>query len=185
MDTVTPQSEWDEALARLLAFFAALEFGGIEHRTSLAMRLLSEARERHSENSGISPVETAMDVASESLEKWFAQVLAESHLSPANRVAVGLFAVRATNAGTVWPAALLSDLPPADLRAALSRVSTRTGPDLAITSMTSRKMDYGAMQVIAQETWHKFAWAPILRAAGIWTAIFFAVLFAYGRLFPQ
>ncbi len=49
--------------------------------------------------------------------------------------------------------------------------------------MTPRPMDFGAMETIAQETWHRFAWAPILRAAVLWTAIFFAALYAYDQFF--
>ena len=67
----------------------------------------------------------------------------------------------------------------------LSRVSVRTGPDLAISSMTPREMDYGAMETIAKGTWHRFAWTPLLRAAGLWTAIFFVALYAYDRFHPQ
>jgi hypothetical protein len=50
--------------------------------------------------------------------------------------------------------------------------------------MTPREMDYGAMNH-AQETWHKFSWAPLVRAAGIWTAIFFVALYLHDRFFPQ
>ena len=51
-------------------------------------------------------------------------------------------------------------------------------------NMTPREMDYGAMNH-AQETWHKFSWAPLVRAAGIWTAIFFVALYLHDRFFPQ
>lgn len=179
------QPAWDEAMARLLAFFAALELGGVEHRTRLATRVLDEARRRHSQNPGLAPVETAMDVAAESLEQWFAEALESSDLPPASRVAAGLFALRVTDAATRWPDAVLAGEPPAELKAVLSRVSTSTGPDLAISSMTPRTMDYGAMEVIAQETWHQFAWAPIMQAAALWTAIFFVALYLYDAFFPQ
>ncbi len=175
--------DWDEALARLLAFFAALEVGGVEHRTRVAMRILDEARQRQAQNSNLSPVEVTMDVAAESMDRWFVQALEGSRIPPANRVAAGLFALRVTDAAARWPDVLLFGEPPPDLRAALSQVSVSTGPDLAISSMISRKMDYGTMEVIAQETWHKFAWAPILRAAALWTAIFFLLLYTYDRFY--
>lgn len=175
--------DWDEALARLLAFFAALEFGGVEHRTRLAMQILEEARRRHEQNSALSAVRLTMDVAAESMEKWFVKALDGSSIAPKNRVAAGLFALRVTDVGSRWRNALLSGEPPAELCEALSRVSISTGPDLAISSMISRQMDYGPMGVIAQETWHKFAWAPIMRAAALWTAIFFLALYVYDRFF--
>jgi hypothetical protein len=51
--------------------------------------------------------------------------------------------------------------------------------------MTPREMDYGAMETIAQETWHKFSWLPLARTAGIWTAIFFFARYLHDRFFLQ
>ena len=179
MELVNTKDDWDEAMARLLAFFSALEIGGVEHRTRLAMRILDEARRRQAQTPELAPVEAAMDVAAESLEHWFGQALAESRIPPGKRVAAGLFAWRLTGAAARWPDAVLGGDPPAELKAVLSSVSTSTGPDLAISSMTPREMDYGAMEVIAQETWHQFAWTPILGAAALWTGIFFVALYVY------
>jgi hypothetical protein len=56
-------------------------------------------------------------------------------------------------------------------------------PPLAHSSMAAQDMDYGAMQKLAEETWQRFAWGPVLRAAALWTAIFFLALFTYDRFF--
>ncbi|HEY5705077.1 MAG TPA: hypothetical protein VIS96_05845 [Terrimicrobiaceae bacterium] len=182
MDAVNAQTEWDEAMARVLAFFSTLRIGGVEHRVRIALRIVEEARRRHEKDRSLAPVEAAMDVAAESLDHWFAKSLGGS---PDRRVAAGLVALEITDAGARFPNALLSGDPPEELKAMLSGVSVHTGPDLAISSMTPREMDYGAMEVIAQETWHRFDWTPLLRAAAVWTAIFFFALYTYDRFFPQ
>jgi len=182
MDAVNIQSEWDEAMARVLAFFSAMRIGGVEHRVRVALRVLEEARRRCDQGCGLAPVEVAMDLAADSLDQWFAKAIEES---ADRRVAAGVVALEMTDAAARFPNALLSGDPPGELKAMLVGVSVRTGPDLAISSMTPREMDYGAMETIAQETWHRFGWAPILRAAAIWTAIFFIALYAHDRFFPQ
>jgi len=185
MNTVSSREEWDEAAARLLAFFSVLELGGAEHRTRLSIRILDEARRRQALTPTLAPVEAAMDVAAESLEHWFGEALADSRIPPGKRMAAGLFAWRVTGAAARWPDAVLSGDPPAELKTILSSVSTSTGPDLAISSMTPREMDYGAMEVIAQETWHQFAWTPLLGAAALWTGIFFVALYVYDNFFMR
>jgi len=182
VDTMNSQAEWDEAMARVLAFFSTLRIGGVEHRVRIALRILEEARRRHEQERKLAPVEVAMDVAAESLDQWFAKTIGGS---PDRRVAAGLVALEITDAAARFPNALLSGDPPEELKAMLSGVSVHTGPDLEISSMTPREMDYGAMGTIAQETWHQFGWTPLLRAAAIWTSIFFVALYAYDRFFPQ
>ena len=181
MDAITSSKAWDEALTRLLAFLTALEIGGLEHRLEVALRILHKARELHSENT--EPVELTMSLLQEELEEWFAQALDNPSLSAERRVALGIVALRLTDAGIHWPDALLLNKPPEDLKAAFAQVSLRTGPELKLSSMTPREMNFGTMENIAQETWHQFAWTPLLRAALVWAAIFFATLFAYDHFF--
>jgi len=62
-------------------------------------------------------------------------------------------------------------------------VPVSAAPELALSSMAARDMNFGAMETIAQETWQKFYWGPVLRAAAFWTAVFFFALYAYDRFF--
>lgn len=177
-----PQEEWDEATARVLAYFAAIRLGGVQHRTRTALKVIEEAARRVAQRPDLPPVEAAMTVANEWLSRWFARALPES---PGDPIAVGLVALRVSEAEAHWPNALLSADPPPPLKEALESVSVRTGPDLFLSSMAPREMDYGAMETLANETWHQFSWGPLLRAAALWTAIFFLALFTYDRFFPQ
>lgn len=180
MDAVSTQSEWDEAMARVLAFFSALRIGGVEQRVRVALDVLEEARQRSDQGSELTPIEASMKVAADLLDSWFAKAIDGSS---DRRVAAGVVALEVTDAAERFPNTLFSGEPSDELKAMLASVSVRTGPDLAISSMTPREMDYGAMEAIAQETWHRFGWAPILRAAGVWAAIFFLALYAHDRFF--
>jgi len=182
MDAVTDRRQWDEALARLLAYFARLEIGGEEHRVKTALRILDEARAGAPD---VPPVQRAMDAAAAALEQWFAGALSDSAVPPERRLAFGLVAWRTVRGAERWPDAVLAGPPPEELRRALGEVSLPLSPDLEFSSMISREMDYGAVETIAQETWHQFAWAPLLRAAAIWAVIFFGALYAWDRFFPQ
>jgi len=179
MDPVnTP--EWDEALSRLLAFLAAMELGGVESRLRIAVRLIDRARAANPAD----PVSATMKLFHEEMEKWFAQALNDPAISEDRRSALGLVALRLLPAHFDGLDSFPLDTPPEELRAAIRGISLRTGPELALSSMTPRAMDFGTMENLAQETWHQFAWGPLLRAALFWTGIFFAALWAYDHFFP-
>ncbi len=185
MDPIATAAAWDEAMSRLLSFLAALHIGGVEHRTRVALNIVDQARKQHVLKPEITPVEHTMTIAMHDLEQWFDAALENVEMPTGRRVASGIVGLRMTDAVNRWPNAILDGPPPADLKATLARVSFRTGPDLAVSSMTPRAMDYGAMETIAQETWHRFTWAPIVRAAAIWTVIFFVALYTYDRIYPR
>jgi hypothetical protein len=182
MDAIKNQPAWDEALERVLAFLEALGPWSAEYRTRVALRIVKQARQRQGDNPEEEPVRLVMTEAFAELEKWFGEVLASS---PDQSLPAGMLALEISEAGQRWPDAVLDGEIPAGLSESLGRISIRSGPDLALHRMISREMDYGAMETIAHETWHKFAWAPILRAAAVWTVIFFVALYAYGHFFPQ
>lgn len=179
MDAVKNQAAWDEATERVTAYFARLEIGGSEHRTREALEMIERARVRCAAEPSLHPVEAAMSEAAEALRSWYVGVL------PGTTVETGIVASLATGAGQAWPNAVLSDGPPADLAARLAGASVSAGPELALSSMAAQDMNFGAMETIAQETWQKFDWAPVLRAAAVWTAIFFLSLYAYDRFFAS
>ncbi|CAN5370133.1 hypothetical protein BH09VER1_BH09VER1_05820 [soil metagenome] len=182
MDTVEMTAAWDDALARLLSFLNEYEIGGAEHRVRVALRIVDEARALEREGP---PVQRVMGRAFAELDEWFGAALGQTDLPPALAAAAGAAALRLVPGDKRWSERLLSATPSDELKSMLSKVSLRTGPDLAISSMTSRDMDYGAMETLAHETWHQFAWLPLLRAVAIWTAIFFLTLYIYGQYFAK
>jgi hypothetical protein len=185
MDTVNSAASWDEAMSRLLAFLAAMHIGGVEHRTRVALSIINQAQQQHALKPEGDPVEQTMTIALHDIEQWFDAALENVEMPVGRRVAAGIVGLRVTDAINRWPDAVLDGPPPSDLKATLARVSFRTGPDLAVSSMTPRTMDYGAMETIAQETWHRFAWLPIVRAAMLWTVIFFVALYTYDHFYSR
>lgn len=180
MGAMTGEPLWDEALERLSAYLGEIQIGGIEHRARVALRLLDQAR---ASVGAAHPLEHTMQVAQTELMAWFSEALGDVDL-PANRkMAWGLVAWQMADGPQRWPDAILQDRPSPEIRRALAGIVLRSSPDLTVSRMVSRDMDYGALETLAQETWHQFAWAPLLRAAALWTAIFFIALYAYDRFF--
>jgi len=173
---------WDDALARLLAYLEDFGIGGVEHRTRIALAILDEARIRYREGSAVACV---MELAFTRMESWFGEAMPRTDDHAARPIESGWVAAHLAEAADRWPDGLLQSPPPQALVQALREATFRMAPDLEVSSMTSREMDFGAMETIAQETWHQFAWASLLRAVAIWVVIFFVALFAYDRFFPQ
>ncbi len=182
MDSVTSAADWNEALERLLAYLSSVGVTGTERRMVLALELLDRARRGSSSGS---PVERAMGEARTAVEGWFALALDGSSADSPDRIAAGLVAMRVSGASEKWPDAVLNGPPSPELQRALAGAGLRAAPELAVSRMIPREMDFGAMETLAQETWHQFAWAPLLRAAALWTAIFFASLYVYDRFFAS
>ncbi len=177
MDALDQQGAWDEATQRVMVYFSHLEMGGDEHRTRETLRVIERARSLCSSDPALHPVAAAMTEAADALQAWYGRVL------PGTSVEAGIVTSLASGAGRAWPNAVLSDSPPADLAARLADTSVQAGPELALSSMAAQEMNFGAMETIAQETWQKFDWAPVLRAAALWTALFFLTLYVYDRFF--
>ena len=178
MDAVNDQQAWDEAMGRVMAYLAALELGGVERRTRVAMSILDRARERCVRAAELPAAEAAMTETAETLRVWFAGIFPND---PETAFERGVVAMKATDAARRWPDAVLTDHPPLAMREALVAAAFPTAPDITLSSMAARDMDFGAMESIAQETWQQFKWAPVLQAAALWTAIFFIALYAYDR----
>lgn len=182
MDAVNSPNEWDEAFGRLLAYLERIDPWSAERRTRIALHILERARERKKSEPEKTAQRVVMDVAFGELEQWFAEILPPGTEQP---LAAGILAYRLSEAGRRWPDVLLAREIPDELRRDMARIPLRATPDMSFSSMTSREMDYGAMETIAHETWQQFAWAPILRAAALWTAIFFLVLYGYDYFFAH
>lgn len=177
MDAIKQQA-WDEAAERVGGYLAALDAGGAEHRTRATISLIEQARRRCEADPGLHPVRAAMAETIQALETWYGSLRPGSPET-------GVTAFIAAGTSETWPNAILSGNPPAEMVEKLSELNVAAGPGLALSSMAAREMNFGAMETIAQETWQKFDWAPVIRAAAIWTAIFFIALYVYDRFFSS
>ena len=107
----------------------------------------------------------------ESLTHWAGGML------PGTTLETGLITLGAADALAHWPSVREEDRP------SLPGSPVSAAPDIDFSSMAARDMNFGAIETIAQETWQKFDWGPVLRAAALWTAIFFLSLYVYDRFF--
>lgn len=171
MDAVNDQSTWDEATERVAAYYGALELGGMEARTRETLRVVEKARARCAANPSLHPIEAAMTEAIDSLTHWIDAAL------PGATLESGLTTLKAAGALSHWPEAN------GDAQANLPKSPVSAAPDIDFSSMAARDMNFGAIETIAQETWQKFNWGPVVRAAALWTAIFFLSLYVYDRFF--
>lgn len=177
MDALTNQAAWDEATGRVMIYLDRLQIGGTEHRTRQTLLIMTKARLRCAAQPGLHPVEAALTETADALRRWYDQAL------PGAAVESGITASLAAGAVRTWPDAVLVEPIPADLRRKLATTPIPSGPELTLSSMAAQEMDFGAMETLAQETWQKFDWAPVLRAAALWTGIFFLSLFLHDHFF--
>jgi len=177
MDALNTQAAWDEATGRVMLYLDRLQIGGTEHRTRQTLHIMTRARLRCAAHPGMHPVEAALTETADALGHWYAQAL------PGAALESGITASLAAGAVAVWPDAVLAEPIPGDLRRQLAATTVPPGPELTLSSMSAMEMDFGAMETLAQETWQKFDWAPVLRAAALWTGIFFLSLFLYDHFF--
>ena len=171
MDPVNPRDEWDAATERVLAYLTLLHLGGAESRSRVALETVTQARAARAPDTPA--VAAALGVLS-------SRIAASLHaVRPTITVESGLAALHAADAAGRWP----DGFAPGELEEILARAPLASTPALDLSSMAARDMDYGALETIAQETWQQFAWTPLLRAAALWTAIFFLSLYLYDRFF--
>jgi len=105
---------------------------------------------------------------------------AEAHLAQASALhsaaLLALVALHGTQPDRRQLAMVLEKTCPSDFSEQLSKFRIDASPEIRLSKMTARKMKYGPIEAIAQETWHRFAWAPLFQALVIWTAIFLVLL---------
>lgn len=161
-------SAWDEAFLRVESYFRAHQ---IESRI-LLNRLVMEVIEaaRAAALPGSDPVALAMREAEQRTNAWFARVLGDAadpddeRLGTRGRIALVLCDVPAR-----WPQHFLADAPtPPELIEAMRAAYIEAGPEIEITSMFPRPMDFGPIANVADEAWKTFARWPLLRAALGW-----------------
>ena len=68
--------------------------------------------------------------------------------------------------------AFLASPVPEEMRQALRESLISTGPDLNVSSMTPRHLDFGPMLEIARQTWHRWSPKEFLVALIFWGAVY-------------
>ncbi|MDX2081726.1 MAG: hypothetical protein SFU53_13160 [Terrimicrobiaceae bacterium] len=165
---------WDDAFVRVEDY---LRTHGVEPRERLlrlTLALIEEAREHHRSNPAVSPLETAMRLTEERVDRWFENLAGSVEAVPRARVA--FFASGRTGL-------FLCDELPDDFVRSVRNAAIQAGPALEFQSLARREVDYGPMEDIARETWDRFSWAHVLKAFLFWLVVFVLSWGAYLRFF--
>jgi len=111
-----------------------------------------------------------MREASRRTERWFAQVLGDAVDPDDERLGTrGRIALVMADVPARWPQHFLAATPPpAELVEAMRAAYIEAGPELELTRMVPRPLDFGPIANVADEAWKTFTRWPVLRAVLGW-----------------
>ena len=168
---------WNQAHDRLQNFFNTFALGDRSQVSRLTLKILDQAREISRQDNSRDPNILVMALTHGLLAEWLEINLECEGRSPQQIFASGYLAMFLSKTFRTAPQAFLVAPLPDDLRRAIREVMVVTGPDLDISSMTSRPVDYGPMRDLANNTWHQWNSRSIFIAALCWAAVYFVVYF--------
>jgi len=179
MDTLSlPQpnsgtrEQWNEASRRLETWLETLEIGDEMQALRLRTTILRRAMEDHQKDPSRHPTTVTQQEAARYMEEWFRQVIGSQGDNPGQTLSNGLLALFLSKAGRLWPEAIGNPTVPQELKNAMRQSSLQLGPDLQISTMSPREIDYGPLSSLARETWQQWEWGPILKAALFWIILY-------------
>jgi hypothetical protein len=168
----TSEEPWNEAYDRLESFLKTFELADHAYVSQLAVDIFRQARDRHHEDPSRNPTALTIEQAQKRLANWLATNLDGQNKSPADTLPAGTIALLLSQVYQTAPTAFLANPVPEELRQALRETLLVTGPDLNVSSMTPRHLDYGPMLQLARQTWHKWNVAEIVIAFAFWAGVY-------------
>ena len=176
---------WDEAFLRVESYLRAHQIESRLVLNRLAMEIIHAAHAKADAAAPGTPTDAvglAMREAERRTTAWFARVLGDAadpddeRLGTRGRIALVLADVPAR-----WPQHFLAETPPpSELVDAMRAAYIEAGPELELTRMVPRPLDFGPIANVADEAWKTFARWPILRAVFAWL-VFIGLLAAAWR----
>jgi len=166
------QSAWNEAYDRLLNFLRAFELDDHAYVSQLAGEIFRQAKERHREDPSLSPTVLTLELAQKRLADWLATNLGEESRTTSQILATGAIAMLLSKVYQTAPDSFLANPVPEELRQALRETLLVTGPDLNVSSMTPRHLDYGPMLQFARQTWHRWEVKELAVAILFWAGVY-------------
>lgn len=186
---------WDEAFLRVESYLRAHQIESRIILNRLTVQIMHAARNAGGPNGeppdgwsktgalagavSRDPVALAMGEAERRTEVWFERVLGDAADPDDERLATrGRIALVMADVPARWPRHLFAEEPPpADLVEAMRAAYIEAGPELELTRMVPRPMDFGPIANVADEAWKTFKRWPVLRAVLGW-CLFVALLAA-------
>ncbi len=163
---------WDEAFLRVESYLRAHQIESRLVLNRLAVEIVRAARVAADSAPGgeKDPISLAMGEAERRTTEWFARVLGDAADPDDERLGTrGRIALVMADVPARWPQHFLAATPPpAELVEAMRAAYIEAGPELELTRMVPRPLDFGPIANVADETWKTFARWPILRAVFGW-----------------
>jgi hypothetical protein len=167
------RESWNEAYDRLFHFLRAFKLTDHAHVSQTALNLFHDAQKAHAKDPSRDPVTHTMEQAQTHLAEWLAINLGEENRAPAHILSTGYTALLLSQVYRTSPASFLANPVPEELRQALRETLIVAGPDLNVSSMTPRHLDFGPMLQLARQTWHRWNAKEIIVAFVFWTSVYF------------
>jgi len=160
---------WNAAYVRVEDYLRAHRIHNRLHQSRLIQKILERAARRHEAHPALDPTMVAAEETEALMDAWFAEVLDEKD-QPHDRLAIdGRVALLLCDGPEKWPYAFLDENNiPADFVTAMRNSNLEAGPDLAVSSMVPRPIDFGRITGAAGETLERIERAPVLRTLFLW-----------------
>jgi hypothetical protein len=172
MNTDLHLADWNQAHERLRRYLKTFALADRVLVERLALRLLDEARELHRANPGQHPTTITLRHAQAQLARWLATTLTgEPNPSP-QALTSGTVALLLSRMAQEHPADFMGADLPAETRDSFRHALVVTGPDLTISSMTPRHLDYGPLLDLARHTWHRWDTRTFATAVLFWLGVY-------------
>lgn len=166
------QEAWNEAYDRLGSFVNTFSLHDHAYVAQLALDLLHQAQELHPKDPARDPMTVTMEHAQKRLADWLATNLEQQNTPPSHVLATGYVALLLSQVYRTAPSSFLASPLPEELRQALRETLLVTGPDLNVSSMTPRHLDYGPMLQFARQTWHRWDTKEFAIALAFWAGVY-------------
>ena len=170
---VPPEVEaWNHAHERLRLYLDTFNVGDQVWVERLALRLLDQARELQKAHPTIDPTTTTLRHAQAELGRWLSVTLTGSGEPTQHALTTGAVALLLSRLAQEQPQFFLGSELPLPARDSLRHTLLVTGPDLTVSSMTPRHLDYGPMLDFARQTWHRYDTKSFGTALLFWCAVY-------------
>jgi len=173
MNTPADIAAWNEAHRRLREYLETFALGDEVKIERLTLQLLDEARELQRAAPAQNPTAITLRHAQAQLARWLAGTLIGEAEPSQQALTSGTIALLLSRLAQNQPEVFLSDTLPMEARDSLRRTLLVTGPDLTVSSMTPRHLDYGPMLDLARQTWHRWDAKSFAAAVLFWLGVYF------------
>jgi len=163
---------WNEAYDRLVNYLASFQLTDHARVSQIALDLFHDAQRAHREDPSRDPATHTMEQAHQHLAEWLAVNLGEADRTPSHILSTGYIALLLSQVYRTAPSSFLENPLPEELRQALRETLVVAGPDLNVSSMTPRHLDFGPMLQIARQTWHRFDAKELIIALIFWAGVY-------------